>query len=387
MDFSKIQNPKVRQYLEEKYRKQGELDEAKGDAQFYGGIADAAASLGTAMVNSNPSVMYKNRFSDMGKPPQRADRYQGKVDASPVKAMLNNKVSDAQGALTKVGQDFDEEIKLDSYMSNAANSAEESDPTSEISRQYQDLAKKFMPNGSYEKVSAAKLKQLMPPLEKAYQFDMQKTQRAEDLAERRQDRQTQYAIAQGNRADQKMVQQEEKLNQEVQKVSDTLGSNQAAISAIQQVEAELGAPLDAFTVEGNTLKKGGQAVDLPGVNIPLIGRVTAHDSKAQNLQSAADRIFNVTLKDRSGAAVTTPEMDRLKAEFLSGRFNSEAQLIKGLQDYKKAAAEAIRAQEAGYRPEAVQRYEERGGRTSRALNTSPSSSTSGRVMTADQLPD
>lgn len=370
MDFSKIQNPRVRQYLEEKYKKQEDLDEAKGDAQFYGGMADAAASLGSAVVNSSPSVMYRNKFSDLGKPPKMADRYEGKVDATPVKEMLKNRVSDAQAGLAKVSQDFDEGIKLDQYSRSESDFAVESDPNSDISRQYQGIAKKFLPNGNYEGMSASKLKQLIPPLEKAYQYDQQKAMRAEDLAERRKDRATQYAIAQGNRVDARALKAEERLDKEVQSIGDDFSKNQEVISSIQQVEKELGGPLESFKVDGNNLSKNGEEVDLPGVNVPLLGRVTAYDSKAQNLQAAATQIFNAKLKDRSGSAVTNSELDRLREEFMSGEFNTEAQLIKGLQDYKRAAAAALRAKEAGYRPKAIQRYEERGGRTSSALGKS-----------------
>jgi hypothetical protein len=178
MDFSKIQNPRVRQYLEEKYKKQADLEQAKGDSQFYGGLADAAASLGTAVVNSSPSVMYRNKFSDLGKPPKMADRYEGSVDSAPVKQMLNSRVSDAQAGLDKVGKDFDEGVKLDSYMKSEADTAEKSDPSSQTSKTYQGLAKRYMPGQDWSGISAAQLEKTLPILGQAFKAEMESKDRA-----------------------------------------------------------------------------------------------------------------------------------------------------------------------------------------------------------------
>jgi hypothetical protein len=177
MDFSKIQNPRVRQYLEEKYKKQEDLDEAKGDAQFYGGMADAAASLGSAVVNSSPSVMYRNKFSDLGKPSKMADRYEGKVDAAPMKEMLKNRVSDAQAGLAKVSQDFDEQNKLEQFSRSEADYADKSDPNSQTSKTYQGLAKRYMPGQDWSGISAAQLEKTLPILGQAYKAEIESKDR------------------------------------------------------------------------------------------------------------------------------------------------------------------------------------------------------------------
>lgn len=76
---------------------------------------------------------------------------------------------------------------------------------------------------------------------------------------------------------------------------------------------------------------------------------------AENFQS----ILNITLKDRSGAAVTNPEFERLKAELGAGLFSSEADLVRALSRIQEIISEHEIAQMAVYDQDAIDIYEGR----------------------------
>lgn len=162
---------------------------------------------------------------------------------------------------------------------------------------------------------------------------------------------------------------EQALYQNTGKLSDKLGDSQVMGDAIRNVETKLGNKLDDYTVDpkGN-LTLHGQKVDLPGVNVPLFGRVSAYSDKASDLNTGMAKIFNITIKDRSGAAVTNNEMERIKEEFASGKYNTEAQLIRAMQDYKKAVISELQNREAAFEPKVVQKYRDQGGFTSHKLS-------------------
>lgn len=210
-DFESIKNPQVREYMKKKYAAAQNLQSAQQDQQQIGALSDAAGSGIETLLKANQSpTRYVNKWADKGKPQKVEQANDISIDTSPIQKALGNRVNQAQAGVAGVQKDFAEQQALTNYDRSEAAYADENDPNSETSKQYQELAKKFMPNGNYEGVSAAKLKQLMPPLEKAYQYDQQKAMRAEDLAERRKDRQTQYDIAQGTRQDNRAYQEGQK---------------------------------------------------------------------------------------------------------------------------------------------------------------------------------
>ena len=107
----------------------------------------------------------------------------------------------------------------------------------------------------------------------------------------------------------------------------------------------------------------GSGKDIPGVG-PFEGSMPDFivGDEGRELRQAASKMFNIELKDRSGAAVTNNELKRLKREFGTGRFSTEAQFRKGIVDYAKALKTATRNSLAGAPPEAIEEYMKRGGR-------------------------
>jgi len=165
--------------------------------------------------------------------------------------------------------------------------------------------------------------------------------------------------------------QEEQDEKSVERLQGKLGTTQDAARAVVGLEKELGFSLDDYDPKtGKALKSSGKtgAVDLPGVSIPLVGRVGFWGDAAK-LNTVASKMFNMELRDRSGAAVTTPELERLKTEFGEGKFNTEPQLIEAMQSYKNGLLAKMKDIEAS-NPNASQTYSDQGGSTSRGLLTS-----------------
>lgn len=153
---------------------------------------------------------------------------------------------------------------------------------------------------------------------------------------------------------------DERLDKKVGKLGDDLGNSQDVFASIGAVEDQIG-----FNLEDKDKNKG---VDLPGISVPGLGRISAFNSDARLLQARIGKIFNTVLKDRSGATVTDSELERLRQEFAAGKFNTEEELLGALSEYKAAAAGAMQNIEAKYSPEAVAKYREQGGKTLQDLS-------------------
>lgn len=147
----------------------------------------------------------------------------------------------------------------------------------------------------------------------------------------------------------------------VQKFQDKTQDTRNILGAINDFESVLGQNLSDLKVDprADKIKAGDKTIDLPGVNIPGAGRVSFYDSNARTIRDAASKIFNVELKNRSGAAVTDQELNRLRQEFSDGKFNTEAELIDAIKRYKKASQRVLKQHEAGYNPDIVKTYKER----------------------------
>lgn len=287
---------------------------------------------------------------------------------------------DEQGALDNSIKDFDRsrERKIQEYglgrtldkdMREDEILARENDPNSEDSVMYQGLANEYIP-GDYKGKSASSIKDKMGILQKLAELRAQKEKGIldrEDRALARQDRKFLLQNSHADRQDKIDLRNEEKLEKNVQAFEKNISGTQNLADAIGNVENILGATLDNIKIKNDNLYINGQKKDLPGVSVPGIGRVSGYNTDARNLSGSIGTIFNTVLKDRAGAAVTNPEMERLKTEFNAGKYNSEAEMIGALQRYKGAVGRALQNKEAAFSPEVVDRYKSRGGFTSEQL--------------------
>lgn len=75
-------------------------------------------------------------------------------------------------------------------------------------------------------------------------------------------------------------------------------------------------------------------------------------------KQAFQKLFNITLKNRSGSAVTNQELDRLKQEFATGAFKTPAQLEKAVDQARNIITKHYASVTAGFGPDALEAYNE-----------------------------
>ncbi len=181
---------------------------------------------------------------------------------------------------------------------------------------------------------------------------------------------------------QEMMQETKKneaIDKKTQKLQADLQSSQNVATTVDSIEQELGFNLDDIDSTG---KIKGKSIDIPGVSIPGIGRTTFYSTGARDLDSTMSKLFNVELKNRSGVAVTPPELQNLKKEFNEGKFNTEEEKLKAMKRFKEGLKKAFANIEAGYPKEVVSEYQDRGGYTSdRFSGTSESTQKPSNVVT------
>ena len=79
--------------------------------------------------------------------------------------------------------------------------------------------------------------------------------------------------------------------------------------------------------------------------------------EAKEFRQAAQKLFNITLKNRSGAAVTVPEFERLKQEFATGLWKTPDQLLTGVKQARTIIDKHYKSISAGYSKEARDQFE------------------------------
>lgn len=320
------------------------------------GYAGVAGQLGSDFINSQRSdTVLHNRMQDLGKAPtiQKADRYEW--DNSLVDGMADQKMKSARQNREDSVQGMMTEEKLRMQDQGNADQAMLRDPKSEASMRTRAAISKMIPGiekeiPTFEKMSAFDAERIMPHLKDKWQSDRDDAMKRTLLTDRIDDK------------------RERQVETDMQKLSKDIAGAQGATAALDEVEGILGFKVDDADVSGEDLKVQGKKLDLPGVSVPGIGRVSAYSGKARDLQGAAARVFNVELKDRSGAAVTNPELQRLKTEFGEGKFNNEKEMVGALQRYKRALKQELQNREAAYNKEVVSRYKDQGARTSETIS-------------------
>lgn len=174
--------------------------------------------------------------------------------------------------------------------------------------------------------------------------------------------------------------QTEQQEKKIEKLGHDLGNSQDIAYTVKNIEDSLGFNLEAYDPSTKTVN--GQNIDLPGISVPIVGRVTEYSQEATGLESKMSKLFNTELHDRSGTAVTTPELERLRSEFGTGKYNTEDQMLSAMKNYKSALKNAMTNVEARYPKEVVQEYSSRGGLTTGKIPTN-ASVTSNKYFTGD----
>lgn len=161
---------------------------------------------------------------------------------------------------------------------------------------------------------------------------------------------------------------------------ETLGNtisqqDEAKTQKLATVAAGATEPADSFKeLEKNIGMSVEQAAATPEFQIPgTIGRgfykINFLTESGRKAKAAMTAILNAKLKDRSGAAVTVPEFDRLKTEFEGGSFNTDAELMNGMARAKRIIADHQAQLEAGFDEGTKSQFKKQGGKLSSDLIT------------------
>lgn len=116
-----------------------------------------------------------------------------------------------------------------------------------------------------------------------------------------------------------------------------------------------------------TLEKLAGEDDVPGIG--ATGRLPDFfvSDEGVQLRQATRGIVGNLIKERSGTAASEKEIDRILGELGMGDGATDDQFRMGLKRLKQQSIEAMRAKEAGARPEAVEEARRRGLTTSQDL--------------------
>jgi len=162
--------------------------------------------------------------------------------------------------------------------------------------------------------------------------------------------------------------QEDKTQKEVkefEKSTDDLYNMGASIENIEgEIASAIGKPgfkLEQYDPKTETVN--GKSVDLPGVSVPGLGRVTAYSSGARSLESTIANLENQLLKARSGAAVTESEYQRMRSELARARASAEPEMIQSLSRFKNDFVNALQRKEQAF-PKGAAALSERGRKIS-----------------------
>ena len=139
----------------------------------------------------------------------------------------------------------------------------------------------------------------------------------------------------------------ELLNKKIGEITDDFNKNgwNESLAIVQQIE-------NIFSPEGNIRGLGPLEGNIPPMFIGEEGRKN---------KAIFARLLNTTLKARSGAAVTPPELERLKEEFSAGGFKTDKDYRNAFGVFKRILNQTIQQATIGYDLEAFSEWENRGG--------------------------
>ena len=242
--------------------------------------------------------------------------------------------SSAKGLLDGKRKEIDDQFLQEDEIEKKIKSQSTDSPIAKAKKEF--LVSIGMSPDMSNSMTNEELDAIIPIMEKKYGIDQTARNRQDSLEESRmRHKESMAAMAQRNqeRRDDRRDREDEK---DLQNISKDLKGTQDLYNSIDEVELLLDSKLEDFNTTDNKLtNKNGDKVDLPGVSIPGIGRTSFYSPESRKLEGAASRVFNATLKDRSGTAVTDNELQRLRKEFNDGKFNKESEIISALQAYKR----------------------------------------------------
>lgn len=134
------------------------------------------------------------------------------------------------------------------------------------------------------------------------------------------------------------------------------------VNTYKQGLEKTGIPGAIASAQGVLSQLPDRGEDIPGFG-PLAGGLPdiMVSQSGKDLRQSVHQLFNTELRSRSGTAVTDNELQRLKAEFGTGKWKTDEQLRTGVRQYLLRLQEIARNEDAGVSPLTRQAYMENGG--------------------------
>jgi hypothetical protein len=107
--------------------------------------------------------------------------------------------------------------------------------------------------------------------------------------------------------------------------------------------------------------------DIPGFGQTGMMPTAALSDEGKKLRQALATVQNITLKDRSGAAVTIPEFERFKKEFSQGAFQTDKALANAMLRIRRIFDQHKQSLSSGYMDNVVKAYSGNSGISFRAF--------------------
>lgn len=237
------------------------------------------------------------------------------------------------------------------------------DPSSDASKQYQNLLAKFLGKDpkSFTKMSAGQIKDQIPAIEKLFTMENQKDLRQQGLAQSAQahadseaNRKLQFTALEQNRRSldedrdaKRNLQEQQQLEGKVQK------------HAIEMQNANLPELVNTYNELQDVFSSGGDVAGIGLVDSHVPGMMLSPEGvrNRTNLQQLA----NALLKQRSGAAVSDQEYRRFLLELSAGAMPTEKAIKTHLGKMGTDAQTVIGQLEAGLPSAALEEYKSHPG--------------------------
>lgn len=114
------------------------------------------------------------------------------------------------------------------------------------------------------------------------------------------------------------------------------------------------------------LKSNGQAMpDVPGKNVWGLGRISNYPfapAEAKLLDAGLGKVLQFTVYDQSGKAISIPEMETFKKNYLNNKYSTKEEMMYGLSQALNAAQRTAKQLESGYSDKTLETVQGRGGK-------------------------
>lgn len=110
---------------------------------------------------------------------------------------------------------------------------------------------------------------------------------------------------------------------------------------------------------------GTKMPDVPGMNVWGIGRVSNYPfapAEAKLLDAGLGKVLQFTVYDQSGKAISIPEMETFKRNYLNNKYSTKEEMMYGLSSALKAAEKVAKQLESGYSDKTLETVQSRGGK-------------------------